>query len=84
MNQMKGFHRPFGGVKVFKDPKNMHLMRPEHKIEGGPAQQKPSVVPDTTRMKKDLSSRFNNGAGKKNVIGEHIINEGTAKLKGDV
>jgi hypothetical protein len=36
MSMMKGFHRPFGGVKVVKDPKNQVLMRAEHKIEGGP------------------------------------------------
>lgn len=27
MNMMKGFHRAFGGEKVFKDPKNSSLMR---------------------------------------------------------
>jgi hypothetical protein len=44
MNQMKGFHRPFGGNKVVKETKHSVMMRTDHKIEGGPIQKKPEEL----------------------------------------
>lgn len=53
---MKGFHRPFGGVKLIKDPKNQVLMRPETKIEHGPIQRLliDSIKPKRKKEYKNL------------------------------
>ncbi|TNV86585.1 hypothetical protein FGO68_gene4940 [Halteria grandinella] len=75
MSMMKGFHRPFGGVKLIKDPKNALLMRPDHKIEGGPIQ-KPLI--EAIKQKKD-STRF----GKKNLLAQEEVMQMPDK-KGDV